>query len=101
MSLLWLQPQAFLDWEPSVPVGHAHQWAPKLVVFMLAQHFAELGCELGLWFQVYGGSILCEGGVVVDTIPKLRVEADVIVVHGGRGPLDVGDCCCGVVVVVF
>ena len=47
-----------------------------------------------------GGSGLSDWGGVVDTVPQLCVEADVVVVHGGRGPLDVGNGCAGLAVVL-
>ena len=43
---------------------------------------------------------MSDRGGVVDTVPQLCVEADVVVVHGGRGPLDVGNGCAGLAVVL-
>ena len=46
---------------------------------------------MGLGFPVNGRGGLSDWGAGMNTVPQLCVEADVVVVHGGGGPLDVGD----------
>ena len=89
---------------PGVGVGGVRRGSfeglNKLVVGFLAQNFTEVGGKVGLGFPVNSGGGLCKGGAVVYIVPQLCVQADVVVVHGGRGPLDVGNGCAGLAVVL-